>query len=274
MFGYLTAAVNVLEDDRKERYKAFYCGLCRSLKDMLGGAARLTLNYDTAFLIILLSSLYEPEELAGKGSCLRHPAEPHPFIRSEISDYGACMNAALAYLKCLDDINDERRPSAYVLSAVLKSSYEKAKALYPRQCAAMEEALGQLSEIEKAGVPDPDAAADCFGRLMEELFIYRIDRWESVLRGFAHSLGRFIYLLDAMIDLEDDIASGSYNPFSDYIPDRRNEERFREILKAELGECVFLLDRLPLVQDADIIKNILCIGLWTQFNRKFSRKDP
>ena len=36
-----------------------------------------------------------------------------------------------------------------------------------------------------------------------------------------------------------------------------------------LGECLLYFDRLPLVEDVGILKNILCLGLWTQFNQKF-----
>ena len=41
----------------------------------------------------------------------------------------------------------------------------------------------------------------------------------------------------------------------------------------QLGECVFYFDKLPLVQDAGLMQNILCVGLWAQFNKKYSRKD-
>ena len=61
MFGYLVAATKVLEDDELSRYKSVYCGLCRSLKRCFGQHARLTLNFDMTFLVLLLSSLYEPE---------------------------------------------------------------------------------------------------------------------------------------------------------------------------------------------------------------------
>ena len=61
MFGYLVAATKVLEDNELKRYKSVYCGLCRSLKRCFGQSARLTLNFDMTFLVLLLASLYEPE---------------------------------------------------------------------------------------------------------------------------------------------------------------------------------------------------------------------
>jgi len=273
MFGYLIAAADVLEENQKQRYKACYCGLCRSLEKCYGQAARLTLNYDVSFLVLLLSSLYEPEESRDSRRCLRHPLEAQHFVTSEISDYAAGMNVALAYLKCLDNWHDEKKLSALTEAKLLESAYKKACAAYPRQCEAMQKAMEELAAIEKEGLEAPDAAAACFGRLMEELFVYRLDRWESVLRPMANALGRFIYLMDAVMDLEADHASGSYNPFKSYYGRDDNEQRFEDILKMQLGECVYYFDKLPLVEDAGLMMNILCIGLWLQFNKKYRGKD-
>ena len=267
------AANELLDEKQKSRYKACYCGLCRSLGRCFGQSARLTLNYDITFLVLLLSSLYEPDELQQSLRCLRHPMEAQELVSSEIMDYAAHMNVALAYLKCLDNWKDEKKLSALCEAKLLKPSYERVCAAYPRQCSAIQKAMDDLAAIEKEGLEAPDAAADCFGRLMEELFIYREDRWENSLRAMARALGRFIYMLDAMMDLEDDFSSGSYNPFKSFHGLKDNEERFRDILKMQLGECVYYFDKLPLVDDAGLMQNILCIGLWIDFNKKYSRKD-
>ena len=60
MFGTLIASASSLSEEEMKRYKACYCGLCRSLKQRYGQFSRLTLNYDMTFLILLLQSLYEP----------------------------------------------------------------------------------------------------------------------------------------------------------------------------------------------------------------------
>ena len=273
MFGYLVAASDVLEDAQKDRYRSCYCGLCRSLQKNYGETARLVLNYDITFLVLLLSSLYEPDEQQDSRRCIRHPLEGHSFSVSEITDYAAGMNVALAYLKCLDNWKDDKKVSALAEAKLLEGAYNKVCKTWPRQCEAIVNALDDLSRIEAENLESPDAAADCFGRLMEEIFVYRQDRWEPALRAMARALGRFIYLLDAVMDLEDDYKSGSYNPFISYHGQDDNEERFRDILKMQLGECVYFFDKLPLVEDAALMQNILCVGLWLQFNNKFSRKD-
>jgi hypothetical protein len=274
MFGYLVAATKVLENEDLARYKSVYCGLCRSLSRCFGQTARLTLNFDMTFLVLLLGSLYEPEEERGDQTCVRHPIEAHPYAMSELTDYAAHMNIAMAYLKCLDDWKDDRRVTAWAEARTLKAGYETVKAKYPRQCGAIEQALGELSALEDAGREDPDAAAACFGAMMREIFVYKEDRWAESLRSMADALGRFVYLLDAAIDLEDDVSHGSYNPFRSLAGDADNGERFRDILRMQLGECIFWFDRLPLVQDVNLLKNILCVGLWAAFNQKYMGEDP
>ena len=269
MFGYLTADTATLTEEQLKRYQACYCGLCRSLEKRHGQLSRLTLNYDMTFLVLLLSSLYEPGETAGEGTCIRHPKTPQPWINDEVCDYAADVNLALAYLKCLDDWEDEGSLLALTQARVLRPGYETVQKAYPRQCAAMEQALKALPAIEKENLEAPDAAAACFGRLMAELFVYREDRWADTLRHMAHALGRFIYLMDACMDLDSDTLHNSYNPFRRYYRRSDNEQRFRDILKMQLGECVFYFDKLPLVQDAGLLKNILCAGLWARFDRKF-----
>lgn len=269
MFGYLTADTASLTEDQLRRYQACYCGLCRSLEKRHGQLSRLTLNYDVTFLVLLLSSLYEPAETAGERTCIRHLKTPQPWINNEICDYAADVNLALAYLKCLDDWEDEGSLPALAQARILRPGFETVQKAYPRQCAAMAQALEDLHAIEKENLEAPDAAAACFGRLMAELFVYREDRWADTLRHMAHALGCFLYLMDACMDLESDTLHNSYNPFRRYYHRSDNEQRFRDILKMQLGECVFYFDKLPLVQDAGLLKNILCAGLWARFDRKF-----
>ena len=251
MFGNLVAATKVLEEDELQRYRAVYCGLCRSLKRCFGQTARLTLNYDMAFLVLVLSSLYEPEEETGEHTCARHPMQAQPYAMSELSDYAAHMNIAMAYLKCLDDWNDDRSVLALSEAKTLRPGYAAVKKKYPRQCDAIEAALRELSKLEADRRLDPDAAAASFGRMMREIFVYREDRWAEPLREMADALGRFLYLLDAALDLEEDAKRGRYNPFLNLRDDPGNEERFRDILRMHLGECVYWFDRLPLVQDPE-----------------------
>lgn len=270
MFGTLTARGDLLDEDRIARYKACYCGLCRSLRSRHGLSAGLTLNFDMSFLVLLLCSLYEPEESAGQDPCLVHPFRPRAWFSTAITDYAADMNVALGYLKCADNWNDDGSLLSAAEGALLRRAYDKVCAQYPRQCGAMAESIGALSLIEKENREAPDEAAACFGALMGELFVLREDRWAPSLRAMGQSLGQFVYIMDACLDLDSDTIRSRYNPFR-----RRygleNETYFREILQMLLGQCLRAYDRLPLVQDKDLLDNILCAGVWARFDKKYSK---
>ena len=131
-----------------------------------------------------------------------------------------------------------------------------------------------MREAEARRDPSPDPGANAMGRLLGELFVWREDRWSDALRAMGDALGRFLYVMDACMDLDADAAINRYNPFRRYygLPD--NERRFRAALKMLLGDCLRAFDRLPLIQDLPILKNVLCTGLWAQFDRKYlGKKD-
>lgn len=272
MFGNLTARLELLTQEQLERYRASYCGLCRSLKERHGQLGRLTLNYDLCFLVLLLDSLYEPEIRAAEGPCPAHPIAGRASQRSEHSDYAADMTIALAYEKCRDDWRDEANPLSLTEMAVLSAAYRRVRTRWPRQCAAILRELRALHELERARVYDADRTAEPFGRLLGELFVLREDRWAGTLRLLGEALGRFLYLLDACLDLEKDALLGRYNPLRRYYG-RENTARFRALLRLLLSDAARAFDRLPLVQDAALLQNILCAGLWTAFDKKYGNED-
>ena len=271
MFGYLTARTDLLDEDRIARYKACYCGLCRSLRSRHGLSASLTLNFDMTFLVLLLSSLYEPEERRGCETCAAHPIRPRAWFADEFTDYAADMNVALGYLKCLDNWHDDGSVLSAAEAALLKRAYKDVCTRYPRQCGAMEQSIRALGEIERQNREAPDEAAATFGLMLGEIFDLRGDRWSRDLRAVGEGLGRFLYIMDACMDLDADALHGSYNPFRRYYG-LDNADHFRSILQMLLGECMRAYDRLPLVQDKDLLDNILCAGTWAQFDKKFLKE--
>ena len=272
MFGTLTAKTELLTEEQLARYKACYCGLCRSLKERHGQLGRLTLNYDLCFLVLLLDSLYEPALRQGDEPCIAHPRKARPWQRSGYSDYAADMTVALAYFKCRDNWQDEGNPLALAESAALRRSYERVQAQWPRQCGAIEARLQELRQLESRTLPDPDASAACFGAPMAELFALRDDRWAPVLRTLGDALGRFIYIMDACLDLEKDSLLGRFNPLRARYG-RDNAADFRDILTMLLADAVRAFDVLPLVQDVGLMQNILCWGVWQGFEKKYGSRD-
>ena len=75
MFGYVTICEPELKMKDWRKYRAYYCGLCRSLRKRHGHVGQLTLSYDMTFAVVLLTSLYEikTEEAQMGGGNMRHP---------------------------------------------------------------------------------------------------------------------------------------------------------------------------------------------------------
>ena len=270
MFGYVRPNLADMAAEDQRRYRAHYCGLCHAIGVRHGQLARMALTFDLTYLTIFLGSLYEPEEASGEGKCAPHPVKKHPWTRSKATDYAADMTIALTYHKLVDDWQDDRSLVAKGASAWLKRAYAKVRADYPRQCSAIEKSLRDLSEVEKRRDPSPDAAARCFGELMAELFVMAEDYWANALRAFGYSLGRYIYLLDATCDYDKDVKSGSYNPV--VLMDKKPED-MRDTLELLLGDASAAFEKLPLIQDEEILRNILYSGVWQGYNEYLHKKD-
>ena len=102
---------------------------------------------------------------------------------------------------------------------------------------------------------------------MGELLVYKEDTWEPVLRRMGFFLGKFIYLLDAYDDLEKDIKKKNYNPLKPLYGEKDYEERCRELLLMMMAECSSEFEKLPCIQDEEILRNILYAGVWTKYNK-------
>ena len=270
MFGYIQANTELLREDEKKRYKEVYCGLCHALGNRHGITAKMGLTYDMTFLALLLSSLYEPAEQKSCARCIVHPVKSHTYTVNKYIDYAADMTVALVYFKCIDDWNDDKNLVSKGYSALLSNAYKKVKIQWPVQCDIIEKELTCLSDIEKNNDTSLDNAANCFGRLMESVFVVEDDIWADYLRKLGYGLGRYIYLADAATDLEKDNKSGSYNPLKYQLSSTDN---FESILKLLLGETSHCFEKLPLVQDESLLKNIIYSGIWNKYNRHIKKGE-
>ena len=119
--------------------------------------------------------------------------------------------------------------------------------------------------LEKEDSTDIDRAAGCFGRMMGELLVMREDVWTETLRKMGFFLGKFIYIMDAYEDLEEDRKAGRYNPLKKLAEKEDYEEEMRQILCMMMGECSAEFEKLPCLLDVDILRNILYDGVWNRY---------
>lgn len=265
MFGYVNVYKPELKMKDFYKYKAYYCGLCKVLKDKYGRIGQMTLSYDMTFLVILLTSLYESNTKQEETRCIIHPVKKHDILVNEITDYVADMNIALMYYHLIDDWKDDKNLIGLAGAQLIRKKYKIIEKKYPRQCNQIKKSLNKLQELEKKGETDIDAVSGCFGRLMEEVFVYKEDYWEKSLRSLGFFLGKFIYLLDAYKDIDSDIKKGSYNPLKNRYKDKNFKEEILEMLNLMMSDAAGAFEKLPCVQDVEILRNILYEGVWIKF---------
>lgn len=268
MFGYVVVNKPELKIKDFDTYQGYYCGLCRSLKKRHGFIGQMTLNYDMTMVVLLLTGLYEPETTEKRFRCLVHPIGRHMAKQNRFSDYAADMNVLMAYEKAMDDVLDENKISARFLSTLLRPKAKKVRSRYPRQAAIITENLRDLAAAEKRGETDLDTLAGYFGRIMEAVVIYKEDYFQRDLAHFGFFLGKFIYLLDAYDDLEQDEKKGCFNPLIS-MKDRPDfEGRVEEILEMMMAEAARAFQMLPIIDCGDILRNIIYGGVWTKYLAK------
>lgn len=274
MFGYVTIDRDELKGKDLNRYRAYYCGVCHDLRRASGQLSRVTLTYDMTFLAVLLTALYEENTPTEDRRCLLHPARRQPVIRNACTAYAADMNILLTWHNLYDDWEDEHSRSAWAAARALRPAYLKAAAAWPRQTAAIRRYLKDLHAAERANTPDLDLAAGLTGRMMADIFAWQGGLWEKDLRQLGFFLGKFIYLCDAWDDREQDSKNQCYNPFlaSDHT---YTEEEIAQILTMMAAEATRAFERLPVIEDAEILRNVLYSGIWVKYrSRKKTGRDP
>lgn len=266
MFGYINIYKPELKMKDYYKYKAYYCGLCRTLQEQHGRFGQITLTYDMTFLIVLLTSLYESDTIRKQHRCVVHPVKQQNMLCNEITAYAADMNIAMTYQHFLDDWQDEKSVRGIAGAKLLKKDYERICTRYPRQSQVITKCLQQLHAYEKNGEMNIDLVAGCFGELMGELLVFRQDMWSESLRKAGFFLGKFIYIIDAYEDLQKDLKKASYNPMLALYEKESYETDIKVMLTMMMAECTSEFEKLPCILDIDILRNILYDGVWTKYN--------
>ena len=328
MFGYVVVNKPELKFREFDVYRAYYCGLCHSLSKRHGLSGQLTLSYDMTFLVILLSSLYEPEHNVTSKRCVVHPLRRQNIISSEFTDYIADMNVILSYFKCLDDWHDDRSVLKLAYSKLLKkgsigknlnnvhatsdstddgsvaatqpSAVDDGSVAatqpnsdsnnqnsyftddsghlhispdysYKNKIEAISSLLDELGTREKMNETNVDVVAGLFGKIMQILFVPFDDIYAKGLGRIGFYLGKFIYIIDAFDDVEEDVKKGRYNVFSNCYTDPDFETHVKDMLTMMMAECSDAFEMLPAVDNADILRNILYSGVWNSYERRVSK---
>jgi DNA-binding GntR family transcriptional regulator len=82
----------------------------------------------------------------------------------------------------MDDWQDDRSLPGRTEAALLQKAYRRVQARYPEKCAAIEECLRQIGQLEKAGDQSLDGAANLTAQLLGVIYRYKErDYWSETL---------------------------------------------------------------------------------------------
>lgn len=264
MFGYVKIYKDLLRIRDYNAFRGYYCGLCKELGRRYNQFTRLGLSYDMTFLAILISSVSKKKTVFKRSRCIVHPFGKHiAAVHDRGIEYSADMSVMLTYLKLADDIKDERKPSAYAAAPFYRRAFKKAAKKHPAQYRCMADNLAALSALEQSRCGSVDRAADCFGRLLEGVF--DIDSDNGALARLGFLTGRFIYILDAAADIEDDIRKGCYNPFAVQCGADIDAEALKKDVRASLSvllsDISAAYDLIDIKKNKELLDNIIYLGM-------------
>lgn len=281
MFGYVSINKPELKIKDYDRYRMYYCGVCRSIRERYKTIGQLSLTYDAAFAAVLLSALYEPHTSDDECRCMLHPLHKRCFLSNAAIEYMADMNVLLSYYKCLDDWKDDRNFIKLTYSGAIRKNVKKTALRYKNKIHVICEKLDKLAAYEAEDNHNIDLLSGCFGDIMRVILsvspddlnayndkaIYKED-WSEELGDFGFYLGKFIYILDAYDDVADDERNNKFNPFLDKYR-KMDYDEFRTYVKQILllvaADMAKAYEKLPIVDEIDILRNVIYSGIWLKF---------
>ena len=211
MFGYVIIdKPNILIKDY-QTYRAYYCGLCKSIGKQSGSLMRLTLNYDIVFLALLAHNIEDKDPEFKKGHCYIHPIRKIEYIEpNDITLKIADINTILGYYKVLDDVIDNGKHRG--IKSAIKPYYKKAKKRMPEFDSSCDRCYTKLRELEKEKA-DIETLSDCFGEMLMSAADAVTNKADVALRKLLFYIGKWIYVIDAYDDIKKDFKNKDFNPF-------------------------------------------------------------
>lgn len=275
MFGYVKLFKPTITMGEYEQYKGIYCTLCKRLGKRYGLLSRFTLSYDMTFLALLQMALEEKDADFCPSRCSFNPTKRClKACNTTAIDRAADIGTVLAYYKLRDTLADEgigKKIGAWCALPFAKAAHKKAKQNVPHVDQAVAQMMAAQAGVETRKTASIDQAAEPFALLLQTLAAETAadDTQKRVLERFGYCLGRWVYLMDAVDDLADDLKEGRYNP---YILSRHlkadDEEGIKETrsyslftLNACLAECKAAYDLLEIRRFDGILRNILEEGM-------------
>ncbi len=221
MFGYIRIYKPYLRFYEYERYKSVYCTLCKQMGKSYGIFAKFLLSYDYTFVAMLMLELEHTDISCGKGRCTFNPLYRCPKCVAETKAFEltAALTAIMFYHKLRDNINDSRflgRIGWRAMKLFASPMRKKARKKFPELDSIVSEYIDRQQAAESSDNASVDSAAEPSAVLIASLasMLTGDVTVKPILSKFGYYLGRWIYLIDAQDDMEEDIKKKRFNPFA------------------------------------------------------------
>ncbi len=277
MFGYVRAYKPEMRIKEFEMYKTVYCSLCKELGKSYGPFARLTLSYDFAFLGVLNMSLSEDRCPTNRKMCTCNPLKKCTYLENrDPLRMPAAAAMIMLYYKLLDNIADEKgikRLGYLLLKGIYSAAHKKAAAQYPEIEEFFAEYIAAQRILENENCQSPDRASDPTAKVLARVFelCSKDETQKRILSRMGYCMGRYIYLLDAAVDLPDDIKKGNYNPLKASAED---SEYIKNTIVPQLNiaaaEAAMAFELLDIKKLKNILGNIICIGMEETYKKELN----
>ncbi|MEV0151049.1 MULTISPECIES: DUF5685 family protein [unclassified Nonomuraea] len=249
MFGIIRPCSAHVCASVRDAWRAHLCGLCLTLRDGQGQAARLATNYDTLIISVLTEAQLpsaSPHRTAG-------PCALRGFRRADVVDHraqGARLAASVSLVLAAGRLRDhaadgDAAPGTAVAGRRLAARWEAAGARLGAEVGFDTATLAATADrqiaLERLATAGPSTAASAIAGTAGLLELTRPTE-EAVAAAFAHTaliagraapderadragnavalaeigtlFGRLAHLLDAVEDQQDDAARGAFNPLT------------------------------------------------------------
>ena len=202
--------------------------------------------------------------------CRGTPLKKCTYIKNgeDALSKASALSVVSVYFKIVDNISDSKgiKKLAYkFLKPIAKKWANKAKEKYPYIYNAVETMSKEQFKVESLDNVQLDMSADPTAKMLKTVLSYgeQDKSRKLILETIGYNLGRWIYLMDAADDLEEDREKNNYNPFllMNYNGEQNFKNYISQILNQSLAQAYNAFELLDITLYKGIIDNILLKGL-------------
>ncbi len=284
MFGYVKVNKPEMKVREYETYRGLYCSLCRTLGKEYGITARFMLSYDVTFLVIVLLATRQHLPSFKKGRCPFNPLKRCNYCQNgeEEFSFAAAVTVLLFYYKIKDNIQDSgffKKILFYLIYPYAYFKRKKALKKYKELDGQIGEAMIKQAQVEKSETDSFDISAHNSADMLGKIFSWDNEDNEKLYK-FGYFIGRWVYLVDAADDIENDIKSGSFNVFinkfslsKDRVVSGKEKEEIRGSLNMSLSSAAAAYKELDISILFPIIENIIFDSMYNIMNDVLKGKN-